>query len=325
MAMKPRHTKLSVRSREEIPDENILLGSVTAAIKRIHTAKAADRIPVSRDMKNITRRVRDDRQKNVVRSFRQLCQRHTRWTVWSDFVMMAAIEISNAVDHANAVQRSETYRNIAKRYNAAEHQAFGEMLTEIVLGMDENVEQDFLGELFMALELGNDHSGQFFTPYEVCKLMAGTSSTDLKERIEKDHWISVNDCACGAGALLLAFANECSRQEVNYQTSVLFTAQDVDLISGCMCYIQLSLLGCPGYVVIGNTITSPSTSYDRRGLLPRGTENVWYTPLYFTDTWHYRKLFAQLDLMCRSAKEAPVEVEIQAHLKTTETGQLTLF
>lgn len=280
-------------------------------------------------MSSVTRQVREDHQKNIVRSFDSLSQRHARWQVWADFVMMAAIEISNAADHVNKARREETYRSIAKKYNVGEHKAFGEMFTEIVLGMEENADQDFLGELFMALELGNDRVGQFFTPYSICACMARISGTDLQQRIREDHWISVNDPACGAGALLLAFANECTRQNVNYQTSVLFTAQDIDLISGCMCYIQLSLLGCPGYVVVGDTLAHPSTSYDRRGLFPRESENVWYTPLYFTEIWHYRKLLAKIDLMCRSTNKAPENAETSASpelpIRTTKTGQLTLF
>lgn len=81
----------------------------------------------------------------------------------------------------------------------------------------------------------------------------------------------------------MAFANECTRQGVNYQTSVLFVAQDIDLTAGLMCYIQLSLLGCPGYVVIGNTLTEPSVSLDKRGLIPQDKGNVWYMPFYFQD------------------------------------------
>lgn len=53
-----------------------------------------------------------------------------------------------------------------------------------------------------------------------------TYAPDMTARIEKQGWVSVNDPSCGAGALLLAFANECRRQHINYQTSVLFVAQD---------------------------------------------------------------------------------------------------
>ena len=155
--------------------------------------------------------------------------------------------------------------------------------------MDANPDQDCLGELYMGLELGNQKNGQFFTPYHVCQMMARMSNDDLKGKIEAQGWVSVNDCACGAGATLIAFANECMLRDINYQTSVLFVAQDIDLVTGCMCYIQLSLLGCPGYVVIGNTLTDPGLSLDGRGLIPVHGENIWYTPFYFTDIWHHRR------------------------------------
>ena len=186
----------------------------------------------------------------------------------------------------------------------------------------------------MALDLGNDHAGQFFTPYDVCRMMAEITGADLQARIERDGWISVNDCACGAGALLVAFANACTRQKINYQTSVLFTAQDIDYIVGLMCYLQLSLMGCAGYVVIGDTLLHPSTALDRRGLIPRPDQNIWYTPFYFRDIWHYRRIWAQMDLLLQT-DEKPAE-QVTGKLKSsaalpplplqeTKTGQLTLF
>ena len=66
-----------------------------------------------------------------------------------------------------------------------------------------------------------------------------------------------------------------------------------------MCYIQLSLLGCAGYVVIGDSLAHPMTAVDRRGLIPRGEGNVWYTPMYFRDVWHWRRVWAQMEMMER--------------------------
>ena len=179
------------------------------------------------------------------------------------------------------------------------------------------------------------------------------SNDDLKGKIEAQGWVSVNDCACGAGATLIAFANECMLRDINYQTSVLFVAQDIDLVTGCMCYIQLSLLGCPGYVVIGNTLTDPGLSLDGRGLIPVHGENIWYTPFYFTDIWHHRRQWWRISSFFRNTaadaqesspvpadqrkpeapefhkekpKEAPAATkEPQVIMAETETGQLTLF
>lgn len=286
--------------------------------------------------KSATRHLRDARQKNLVSIFNEACYRNSRWSVWADFVVMAAISISNTVDKTHAEAREKTYLSLAKKYNKQELECFSRMFAEIICGIDECPDQDFLGELYMALELGNDHSGQFFTPYSVCRAMAAmTYGEDLKQKIEKQGWVSVNDPACGAGALLVAFANECRRpgKDINYQTSVLFVAQDIDLIVGCMCYIQLSLLGCPGYVVIGDTIAHPSTSIDARGLIPVPGENVWYTPFYFRNIWHYRRLMIQMDMLFDTKSpepEAPSLLEAEPEptppqLNEAKGGQLTLF
>ena len=76
---------------------------------------------------------------------------------------------------------------------------------------------------------------------------------DGKEvQIEKKGHISVNDPACGAGAMLIAFANVAKKHGINYQKQVLFIAQDIDRTAAMMCYIQLSLLGCPAIVAVGD-------------------------------------------------------------------------
>ena len=56
-------------------------------------------------------------------------------------------------------------------------------------------------------------------------------------------------------------------------------------------------MGCAGYVVIGDTLRHPSTALDRRGLIPRPDQNIWYTPFYFRDIWHYRRIGAQMELL----------------------------
>lgn len=281
--------------------------------------------------RNVTRVARDQHQKEFVRIFQALSGRYSRREIWQDLVTLTAISIANIVDHDRAESRSKTYKTIAGKYSPAELDKMAEALSYVVTGMEANPDQDFLGELYMALELGNDSAGQFFTPYDVCRCMAEINSGDVAGRVEKDGWISVCDPACGAGATLVAFANHCMRQNVNYQTSVLFVAQDIDYIVGMMCYIQLSLLGCPGYVVIGNTLTNPSTSYDKRGLLPRDGQEIWFTPMYYRDVWVYRKMWASIDLVCRNSEpvqptEMPVAKEPELpQYPETKGGQLSFF
>ncbi len=281
-------------------------------------------------MGNALRHIRGESQKNFAKLFESFGGKYSSWEVWKDFVTMTAISISNIVDTIHREQREKQYLACAEKYSEKELAIFPQMLCEVIAGLEQNPNQDFLGELFMSLNLGNEWKGQFFTPYSVCRAMAAmTFSGDSPDRIERQGWVSVSDPACGAGALLIAFANECAAQKINYQTSVLFVAQDIDFIAGCMCYIQLSLLGCPGCVVIDDSLCHPSTSYDSRGLIPKDGTNVWYTPFYFSNIWHWRKIGAQLDLLCRTetpTENAPQPERVaEPELSEAEHGQLSLF
>ena len=278
-------------------------------------------------MGNALRHVRGESQKNIIRMLNSLCGKYSRWELWQDWITMSAISIANVFDGPFRKEREEMYSARAARYSAPELKVFADMLFELVADMDRDPDQDFLGELFMALDLGNEWRGQFFTPYDVCRMMATMSvADDLNAKVNDQGWVSVNDPSCGAGALLLAFANECQRRGINFQTSVLFVAQDVDFLAGMMCYIQMSLLGCPGYVVIGNTLTEPSTSRDARGLLPAGGGNVWYTPMYYSQVWSWRRAFAAAQLLTSTPVQPGFHMpENTVPVYEDKHGQLSLF
>lgn len=255
-------------------------------------------------MKTSVRSVTGETQKAIARMFDSLCGKYSRWEVWQDFIVMMATAISNTVDPVHSAKREEIYLKIVSKYSKAELNTFAEMFAAVVQGLDVNPNQDLLGSLYMNLELGNNHAGQFFTPYDVCRMMSGiTYGGEFKNQFNGKEWISVNDCASGGGATLIAFANECLEHHVNYQTDVLFVAQDIDYIVACMCYIQLSLLGCAGYVVVGDSISNPTVCYDSRGLLPVDDGNVWYTPMYNRDVWLLRRLQAQAEIMASDTEE----------------------
>lgn len=236
---------------------------------------------------------RNERQRELEKLYNRLCGRYSRYEVWQDMVWMIATAISNAVDKRYYDQREANYMRIIKKYSEDEIRVFPDFFTHIVLGMEQNPDCDFLGELYMNLELGNKHAGQFFTPYSICRLMAEITIDDelLKRQIEKTGWISVNDCACGAGATLVAAANLLKLRSINYQMQALFVAQDVDATVALMCYIQLSLLGCAGYVIIGNTLTEPQAG---PVLFGEDSPRCWYTPMYFHDIWSTRRAIARM-------------------------------
>ena len=269
---------------------------------------------------------RNNRQRELEKLYNKLCGRYSRYEVWQDMVVMIACSIANAVDKRFFDQREEMYMRVVKKYTKDELNIFPEFFTHIVMGMEENPDCDFLGELYMDLELGNKHAGQFFTPYSVCQLMAECSIDDdyLKKQLEKDGWISVNDCACGAGATLVAAANHLRKIGINYQMQALFVAQDVDATVALMCYIQLSLLGCAGYVVIGNTLTEPQTGHV---LFGEDSSRCWVTPMYFHEVWQTRRAIEQMKMMFRTVATAHPEAAVEspkASIADAETAEKPL-
>lgn len=232
-----------------------------------------------------------DCEKEFTRIFEKLSQKYSSWVVWEDFVTVSAASIANAIDKRPGVwhKRENEYLSVIRKYRKDEQSDLIRIFTMTVLALDINPAQDFLGKLYMNLGLSNHWRGQFFTPWSVSGLMSEIAvGDDLKERVEKSGYISMNDPACGAGSMIVSFANVCLEHGVNYQQSVFFVGQDIDPVVAKMCYIQTSLIGCPGYVVIGNSITEPVGGTVLNPVYKR-PENLWFTPLYFLNVWAERR------------------------------------
>ena len=206
--------------------------------------------------------------------FVRLAERHGRHEVWSDFITMSACAVSNASDTRFQKEREAMYMAAIKRYTKDEADMLAQMLSYVIMALEENPEQDFLGEMFSGLNLHNEWRGQFFTPYHVGSFMAAINIESAKEELKQKEYITVNDCCCGAGCLLIAFVNEARKAKIDFQNRVVFVAQDLDFTAAMMCYIQLSLLGCKAVVKVGNSLTDPFIPADLEG------SKVWYTPMY---------------------------------------------
>lgn len=235
-----------------------------------------------------------------VRRIMALSPRHSLWEVWSDFITMFACALSNRFDGAHFEKREALYKRLIMKYDDKERMVFPELVADVVAAMEENPEQDFLGSVYMEMNLGNDHAGQFFTPYDVCRLMASIGGQGTALQVVQTGYTVLNDCACGAGATLIAACHEAGKQLAlfgrNWQNHVLVTAQDIDFNVGLMCYIQLSLIGAAGYVKIGDTIADPMRDGD-------SNENYWYTPMYFSDVWQMRRICQRVETLTGERKD----------------------
>lgn len=223
---------------------------------------------------------------SFIKIFNQLTYRFLSWEVWKDFIAMFACAISNSVDKSHYDEREALYLKTIQKYNFNERKLFPQLAAETVMALEENSEQDFLGELFMRLNLGSKAREQFFTPYDVCRCMAKMAVGNVMPIIQEHGYITISDPCCGAGATLIAGIHEVKNRldgKLNYQNHLLVIGQDIDYTAALMCYIQLSLLGTAGYIKIGNTLTEPMSLNDT-------PKNYWFTPMYFSDVWSIRRI-----------------------------------
>ena len=239
-------------------------------------------------------------KKEFIKIFNEMCYSRSGWQVWSDLISTMACSIANAVDRSEPrfSNREKEYAHCIERLGGVDKPA--KCFAIVVEALERNPEQDFLGELYMELELGNHWKGQFFTPYCVCKMMSEITVGDVDRQIEEKGYISICDPACGAGATLIAAVNSMRNAKHNFQNHALFVGQDIDRIVGMMCYIQLSLLGCAGYICIGNTITNQLVGHV---LFPQEMEGqeLWITPMFQSNVWAWRRLFHSLGSLGGSA------------------------
>ena len=220
--------------------------------------------------------------------FQQLLSPRSRpIDIWRDFIVMSACAISNTVDKSHYDEREKRYLETINKYEKSQQHIFPELYADVVMALDENPEQDFLGRVFMDLHLDYEELKQIFTPYHVCQLMADVTMGDLVQQVEEQGYVSINDCCCGAGANLIAAINSARHMledaGLNFQNHILVIGQDIEELVALMCYIQISLLGVAGYIKVGNALTEPMTSDD-------SMENYWFTPMYFSDVWHTRRM-----------------------------------
>ena len=149
--------------------------------------------------------------------------------------------------------------------------------------------------------------------YHVGSFMAAVNIEPAKDQLKDKQLITVSDCCCGAGCLLIAFANEAMKAHIDFQSRVLFVAQDLDYVAGLMCYIQLSLLGCKAIVKIGNSLTDPFVGSDME------TDSVWLSPMY-TQEETFRLMRFLENMMSLSNTEGEGKQNEDADVPTTKVS-----
>ena len=192
----------------------------------------------------------------LVGEIRSLAQSQGLNNVFTNFLEISATSIAMEMDPANAEERGKRYEEMVSGMEPETLSAYARMLALLMLAVLEHEDEpcDILGSIYHELRLNNEWNGQFFTPDNICRMMAAMINP-VDERPDADYPITISEPACGSGTMVIGAIWAMKRQDFDFQRKSFFVARDIDIRCVWMAYIQLSLYGVPAVVIHGNSLT----------------------------------------------------------------------
>lgn len=234
-------------------------------------------------------------KKEFTKLLDQFQHKYDRSRVWGDFINMFACALSSfsEMEEETMVEREASFKASRARYTEEEIRRFNKMAEIVINALERNPDQDFLGEIYMTIVGGK--KGQNFTPMSISALMAKIAVNERLLPVAREKgYVTIYDPTCGSGSPLIAYAAELKmhQETQNLSRDAFFVGQDIDRTAAQMSYIQLTLIGCVGYIIVGNTLSNPLTGLSI--LLPPLGEgiDVWNLPMFEKKIW-FARLWAE--------------------------------
>lgn len=171
--------------------------------------------------------------------------------VFKDFLTLCTCSLAQPFYRSDEIE--QRYLNTVNQYTKEQAEEFSKLLALLVMALEEK-HQDFLGQVYMQLNLGNVTTGQFFTPYHVSKLMSEINFIEIEDKLKDQEFITLSDPCCGSAGMIIAFAETMKNKGYNYQNQLYVEAIDIDEMCFMMTYIQISLLGVSARVMLGDSL-----------------------------------------------------------------------
>lgn len=241
-------------------------------------------------------------KQTIIKNIKKLSGKYNLSEIYSDWIHIMAYSISNSADKGQYDEREQCYMTIIKKYTKEEAQCLADCFSLLVLALEEK-QKDWLGEIYMELEIGNKNTAQFFTPFYISQLMAELTFSKNEDKLKEKNWIGYYEPCCGAGSMTIAFALAMEKQKYNYQTQLVVWCEDIDENCLLMTYVQLSLLGIKAICKVKNSILQEEFS-------------TWYTPFY---------IYFPPPKEVKEEKKQVISKQLKANPSNEEVEQLVLF
>ncbi|MDR0533615.1 MAG: hypothetical protein LBH01_06650 [Verrucomicrobiales bacterium] len=132
-----------------------------------------------------------------MRQLKPLINYHRGRDVFSSFCRLTACALSDG-------SRESDYLEEAKRWNEKEMTVMRTAFESFMKKADAHPFHDYLGHAWMTNDWGIKETGEFYTPQEVCKLMAGMTFAGVESALASRKYITAFEGSAGSGRMILA-------------------------------------------------------------------------------------------------------------------------
>lgn len=170
--------------------------------------------------------------KDIEKIFYKLSWKHSR--VFDDWINIVL---------ATVMRNEEDYQKAIKGFEKEELTQLGVAMFHL-MGLMKKTNLDVLGHIYETIARsgkGKNYLGQFFTPYNICEMMAEMTAEDSEEPQK------ILDPCCGSGRLLVHMAKKVPSEST-------FVGQDLDYICFKMTALNMCFFNMNGYALCGDSL-----------------------------------------------------------------------
>lgn len=138
-----------------------------------------------------------DYKKQIIKTLESITSSGiSSYDIFDDFLNLALDSLERLPDHVRAIKQTgkpaedteevqKRFQRLRDRYKKPVYfERFAEALGYLILSAEDDW-NDTIGDVYMEFGISNKHSGQFFTPFHLAKLMADMTTDDLPTMVHE--------------------------------------------------------------------------------------------------------------------------------------------
>lgn len=197
-----------------------------------------------------------DHQKDFLSLINEIDRSKHRAEVFQDFCEMAYCALAK-IASPSIEQRDKletNYLATVGRYKKEDAEKIAHLLAITTLALADGG-TDFLGGVAAEMAVLDPKLGQFFTPYDVSRMMAEITLNGIEETINENGFVTIQEPALGAGSMILAARDKVAGFGFDPATTMWVEGVELNRKTYFMGFIQLTLSNIPARVYQANSLT----------------------------------------------------------------------